>query len=739
MRINIAAIFLLFLSWSFANEGEATNEVWIDGSSFYKSISHKKKSTIYFHAYSPYVRQFMDDDSYYVAMQLDAAFDPIPDDAMETPTLTSLAAIDSDSILYSYFTFLERWGRTSGINYMILPDTLGLSVYEKQVLEMAAKKSPYYFLPTNFLSYSIPESRKDFASETSTLPTIWIVNQDQNLSKVRRWSSKYLEEKQFEFFESLREARDHAFIPTYSMHESLISDIIEHATMAIDPHNQFPIREEKVCYIGSDAKMRAWFSRYATVLDKREEGVLTIVDNRREENKFLPSDIVITSTFLSHDQAQLVLPIEGIDEEVTISQMLFGARAIPGRHNHSRAIHNYQYLGYSMPEIEGVGNQFKQAIDTLASKAIRHFATPGMQVAVLKNGSLIWENNYGHFTYDSTRAINNETLYDIASLTKVMATLPAIARLIDKGLLSLDDSVSRHLPEFSGSNKARVTVRQLMAHNGGLRSYIPFWSMMMTGDRLDAFYYKTPEDEANDIRTYGLEPHPILLDTLKSFIIKSDLIKNTGNYNYSDLGFMVLHLIVEAASGMPFDQFLKQEFYEPMGMKRTTFNPKSNGFSFEEIAPTEYDQRYRNYQVWGEVHDRNALVFGGVAGHAGLFSTASDMAKMMSMLLNEGYYGGKQYLSPEVLRTFNYRYFDKNRRGLGWDKKDGDKDSASIYASDDSFGHTGFTGTMVWADPQEDLIFVFLSNRIYPDAENWRLGDMNTRTLMHDAIYQSIK
>ncbi|MEM7298959.1 MAG: serine hydrolase, partial [Bacteroidota bacterium] len=189
----------------------------------------------------------------------------------------------------------------------------------------------------------------------------------------------------------------------------------------------------------------------------------------------------------------------------------------------------------------------------------------------------------------------------------------------------------------------------------------------------------------------------------------------------------------------PFHQFLENEFYQPMGLTRTLFNPQSFGFTKDEIAPTEFDNRFRNYQVWGEVHDRNATVFGGVAGHAGLFSNATDIAKMMSMLMNGGYYGGKRYLSSKVLNQFNYRHFKRNRRGLGWDKKDGRKDAASKYASDHSFGHTGFTGTMVWADPKEELIFVFLSNRIFPSAENSRLSELNTRTLIHDTLYQSIK
>ncbi|NQZ77778.1 MAG: serine hydrolase, partial [Ekhidna sp.] len=177
---------------------------------------------------------------------------------------------------------------------------------------------------------------------------------------------------------------------------------------------------------------------------------------------------------------------------------------------------------------------------------------------------------------------------------------------------------------------------------------------------------------------------------------------------------------------------------EPMNLENTYFNPMKKGVPPMNIAPTEYDHRYRNYQVWGEVHDRNALVFGGVSGHAGLFSTSRDLAKIMSMFLNGGYYGGRRYLSQETTSLFNQRFFLENRRGLGWDKR-GLDESDTKEVEDHSFGHTGFTGTMVWADPDEELIFVFLSNRIFPNADNWKLGQLSTRTNIHNVIYQSLE
>ena len=179
----------------------------------------------------------------------------------------------------------------------------------------------------------------------------------------------------------------------------------------------------------------------------------------------------------------------------------------------------------------------------------------------------------------------------------------------------------------------------------------------MRGDRLELFYYKSEEDEKKDIRTYGIEIHSSMRDSLKNWITKSDLIKNPREYYYSDLGYMILHLLVESVTEKPFDRFVEENFYQPMGLN-IGFNPKNKGITYETIAPTEYDELYRNDQVWGEVHDRNSYIFGGVAGHAGLFSNSTDLAKMMYMLTNDGFYGGKQYLKKETLDLFNFRYFE---------------------------------------------------------------------------------
>lgn len=741
--MKVVCLVLAFIySSAFAMNAEVNEGVWIDGSSFYKSIKHKKKSTIYFNDWSVHIGPYLKDDDYFVAIQLNESFDPLPSDGIELPSLSTIAAIGDIGLRHDYYGFLESFGRTSGVNHMVLPDTTGYSSLEKEVIMEANRHSPFYFLNSSSLSYTIPDSRKAFESEVLNQPTIWIAEQDNNANKLKRWSTKLVSKDIAEFYTQLKQSKFIEFIPAYDLPVSLSKSIFSSSVIAIDPYEQFPLKEQIITYLGMDQKLKERLKQYVKVLEYRVPGITCLVDRRFEKALLIDGDIALQIGLSEDIESAISLPETHIPNvDVLIAKMLFGSHGMIGRseHQHARQIENLQYLGYSDPELEGFNTNHLIWIDSLAADAIKRFATPGIQLVVVKNGAVVAERSYGHFTYDSLRAVANNTVYDIASVTKVIATLPAIARLIDQGKINLDDSLSIHLNDFKDSNKSSITIRQLLAHNAGLRSYVPFWSMMMDGDRLDAFYYKTPEDEAKDIRTYGLEPHPNMADSLKSFIVRSKLIKNPQEYRYSDLGFMVLHLLVEQVSGMTFEDFLVSNFYQPMGLKNTTFNPIQKGISPKNITPTEYDDRYRSYQVWGEVHDRNALVFGGVAGHAGLFSTASDLAKMMYMFMNDGYYGGKQYLSKSTVDQLNVRYFERNRRGLGWDKKDGKKDSASSLASDESYGHTGFTGTMVWADPKADLIYVFLSNRIYPDANNWKLMELNTRTHIHDVLYQSLE
>lgn len=366
-------------------------------------------------------------------------------------------------------------------------------------------------------------------------------------------------------------------------------------------------------------------------------------------------------------------------------------------------------------------------IEQIVTESIKEHQFPGCQVLVLHHGKAILNKAYGHLTYDSLTEVTTETLYDVASLTKVMATTLMVLDLVDQKLIRLDDPISCYLEEYAGTNKEKITTRQLLAHNGQLKSYIPLWEKTFQS----SFCEEVSHGAYFDIK------HPILQDSLKTWIRESDLgtFRGSSKYRYSDVGFMILQQIAERVADQRMDDFLSARIYQPMALKNTLFNPIKSGIDHRRIAPTELDLHFRYQQVWGEVHDRNAFLFGGVAGHAGLFSNAEDLAILTNLFLSEGKFRGQQILDNQIVEESLQTQFNRNRRGLGWDKK---HSKVSSHASQDSFGHMGFTGTMIWADPDYDLVFVFLSNRVYPDAENWKLITRNTRSRIQDVVYEAL-
>lgn len=359
-------------------------------------------------------------------------------------------------------------------------------------------------------------------------------------------------------------------------------------------------------------------------------------------------------------------------------------------------------------------NCFHQ-IDSIAYSGIEHHAYPGCRILVAKNGRVVYDRAYGNLTYDSdAQPVELNTIYDLASLTKVMATNFAVMKLVDAGKVKLDDPLSRYLPYLKRTNKKNITIRQALSHIARLKAFDNYWV--------------NAQHEA--------DPRQYVLDE----IAKSKLTeKNT--YLYSDFGFILLADLVEHVSGQSIDLFMQEHFYGPMGLEHTSFNPLLHGFAIDSIAPTEQDDAYRHRLVRGTVHDQNADVMGGVSGHAGLFSTAGDLYQLCSLMLSDGMYGGQQYLSKSVIDTFNCRYYTRygNRRALGYDKPLIHSKSTHVApeATQSSFGHTGFTGTMVWVDPDYELVYIFLSNRVHPSATPNKLANMNIRTAIQSLVYKS--
>ena len=374
-------------------------------------------------------------------------------------------------------------------------------------------------------------------------------------------------------------------------------------------------------------------------------------------------------------------------------------------------------------------------IDSIINGGIQAQAYPGCQLLVAYKGQVVYQRCYGRQTYDANSPkVDTNTVYDLASLTKVTATTFAIMKLVDAGKIKLDDPLSRYLPYLKHTNKSKITIRETLSHIARLKSFDAYWKN--ASECMDASLPNCQPTEQQLTKTRL---------SLLTQIAASPLNKDKHKYVYSDLGFILLADVVERVSGQTLDLFMQQQFYGPMGMTSTTFQPllgKYVKIDEKRIAPTETNPDIRQRTLRGEVHDPNAAAFGGVAGHAGLFSTAADLNKLYQMMLAGGSYGGKQYLSTDVINTFNQRYYTQynNRRALGYDKPfiKGNSTHVSPLATQSSYGHTGFTGTMVWVDPDRELVYIFLSNRVYPSATPNKLANMNIRTDVQTLIYQSL-
>ncbi|ARS36333.1 glycoside hydrolase family 3 N-terminal domain-containing protein [Pontibacter actiniarum] len=436
-----------------------------------------------------------------------------------------------------------------------------------------------------------------------------------------------------------------------------------------------------------------------------------------------------------------------------VPQVLFGARSAKGKLPVS-ATKKYTAgtglptaslgrLKYGVPESVGMSSEVLQQIDNIATEAIAYAATPGCQVLVVKDGTVVFNKSYGYYTYDAAKPVTNQTIYDIASITKVAATLQAIMFLKDQGKISLDAKLSTYLPELKGTNKANLVMRDILAHQSGLRPGLPTWQKTIDKRKLkETFYASTQNDYYTNEVIPGVYSIKSMEDSLWAWTVKTPLRqkqKDGGyDYAYSDLGFYIMKRVAETMLNQPLDEFMDQNFYAPLGLSTLTYTPLIK-HPREIIAPTEDDNYFRKNLIWGTVHDQGAAMMGGVGGHAGLFSNANDLAILMQMNMNNGNYGGHKYFNTDVVTLFAQQQFKDSRRGLGWDKPalDGNGPTSSM-APETTFGHTGFTGTGAWVDPENKLIYIFLSNRVYPDASNTKLVKYNIRTRIHDVVYKAM-
>jgi beta-glucosidase-like glycosyl hydrolase/CubicO group peptidase (beta-lactamase class C family) len=437
-----------------------------------------------------------------------------------------------------------------------------------------------------------------------------------------------------------------------------------------------------------------------------------------------------------------------------VPQVLFGARAAKGKLPVTASVKYKPGTGiatptlgrlkYGTPESVGMDSKVLQQIDNVALEAIAYAATPGAQVMVVKDGTVIYDKSYGHYTYDKVKPVTRNTVYDVASITKVAATLQAIMFLKDQGKISLDAKVSTYLPELKGTNKQNIVLRDVLTHQAGLLAGLPNWQKTLASVETKQMYYASIQTDShpNEV-TPGFYSIKSMEDSLWAWTVRSRMLppKKNGKgyeYKYSDLDFYVLKHVAEKMLNQPLDEFMDQNFYTPLGLSTMTYKPLLK-HPREVIAPSEEDKYFRNNLIWGSVHDQSAAMLGGVAGHAGLFSNANDLAILMQMNLQNGSYGGHKYFNTNVVTEFSKRNSNESRRGLGWDKPDPEGNGpTSALAPLSTFGHTGFTGTGVWVDPENKLIYIFLSNRVFPDGGNNKLLKYNIRTRIHDVVYKAM-
>ncbi|MEE4178433.1 MAG: glycoside hydrolase family 3 N-terminal domain-containing protein [Bacteroides sp.] len=400
-------------------------------------------------------------------------------------------------------------------------------------------------------------------------------------------------------------------------------------------------------------------------------------------------------------------------------------------------------ISFSEPEEAGIQAQYLNAIDSLARMGIDSMAYPGCQIAIVKDGKLFYHKAFGFHTYFNRQPVTLDDLYDLASVTKVVATTASVMRLTDEGKVNLQKNLGHYLPWLKKSDKEKIGLRDLLAHQGRLRPWIPFFNNTLEdGKPRDGIFSPDYSEEFPVKVADGLFIHQSFRDTLFGQIMESPLLRRR-NYRYSDLGFIMLTELVERQSGLTLDQYVANTFYKPLGLRTITFNPLEK-FPANRIVPSENDTLFRKQILRGYVNDPNAAMLGGVSGHAGLFSNALDLAVFMQMLLQGGEYAGHKYLDPTTVREFTRVQFagNRNRRGLGFDKPaitPANGSPACHSASPLSYGHTGFTGTFVWVDPKENLVFVFLSNRTFPYPSNGKISELDIRINMQQAIYDAIE
>jgi CubicO group peptidase (beta-lactamase class C family) len=466
------------------------------------------------------------------------------------------------------------------------------------------------------------------------------------------------------------------------------------------------------------------------------------------------------------------------DVEIQTAKILFGKATVDGKLSAGIGTLFIAGVGetitpktpyHFIPEEYGMSSTVLKRIETIANEGLKAEAYPGCQIVVLKDGRTIYDKCFGTHTYSGNFMVRPTDMYDLASLSKTTGTLLALMKLYDRGHFALDDKVSNYLPFLLRTNKKDITIRQLLLHESGLPSGTTFYFDAIDKDSYKGSLFSDKRDDTHTVQVgknvwanpnfrfkagltskvagNGYAMHVCdnlwLHNSYKNVILKkiAALPLGTKTYCYSDIGFILLQQIVERLTDMPMDKYLKREFFDPMALEHTAYLPLRY-YRNNEIIPSSVDHFLRKTELRGYVNDESAAFLGGVSGNAGLFSSAEEVARIYQMILNGGELDGQRYLSEETCKLFTTMTSKISRRGLGYDKPDKENPSNSpcaFSAPASVYGHTGFTGTCAWVDPDNQLVYVFLSNRTYPNAWENRLHNLMIRERIQEVLYQSMK
>lgn len=437
-----------------------------------------------------------------------------------------------------------------------------------------------------------------------------------------------------------------------------------------------------------------------------------------------------------------------LHEELT-AQVIMAAESCYGRlsadvsqfflRGNGLRINGGQRLRYTTPEAVGWdGADFERRIDSVIEGGVEAMAFPGCQVLIAKEGQIVFHQPYGYHTYEKKNKVSDLDLYDLASITKVTGPLPVLMKLVDESRINLDAPIASYWPSFYKTDKEKITMREILAHQAGLPPYITFYKKTLK--RSGKFKGRTIKSEPGGRYSTKVYERMYLHSRWKGIIqdgVRDTMLNRKREYLYSGLAFLILPDLINNMTGVAMEDLLDSLFLKPLGADRMDYNPLLHA-GLEDIVPTEYDSTFRRTLVHGYVHDENAAMMGGVSGNAGLFASSHDLAKLLQMYLNGGLYGGKRYFSKEVVEEFTKYQYPKNRRGLGFDKPPlvGQNSSyVSPLASDLSFGHSGFTGTFFWVDPETELVVILLTNRVYPTRSNRLLYELKIREALQQVCY----